>query len=79
MDWTFWLAGGVIVVLVIVTQVFLHESRWSRRPRDEEPIDGDDRYGVRHDGGVRHDDDARHDDDVPRDRDDDGDPHDGSP
>ncbi len=41
MDWTFWVAGIVIVGLVIVTQVFLHESRWSRRPRDEESIDAD--------------------------------------
>ncbi|GAA1058277.1 hypothetical protein GCM10017608_06790 [Agromyces luteolus] len=42
MDWTFWVAGVVIVGLVIVTQVFLHESRWSRRPREEEPpIDAD--------------------------------------
>ncbi|GAA1060533.1 hypothetical protein [Agromyces bracchium] len=41
MDWTFWVAGIVIVGLVIVTQVFFHESRWSRRPREEEPIDAD--------------------------------------
>ncbi|WP_438853653.1 hypothetical protein [Agromyces sp. M3QZ16-3] len=41
MDWTFWVAGVVIVGLVIVTQVFLHESRWSRRPREEEPFDAD--------------------------------------
>ncbi|GAA2034189.1 hypothetical protein GCM10009819_17930 [Agromyces tropicus] len=44
MDWTFWVGAIVIAVLVIVTQVFLHESRWSRRepedePRDEEPRD----------------------------------------
>jgi hypothetical protein len=36
MDWTFWLAGAVIVGLVIASQVFLHESRWSRRRRDED-------------------------------------------
>ena len=36
MDWTFWVGGIVIVVLVIVTQVFLHESRWSRRRRPDE-------------------------------------------
>ena len=35
MDWTFWVGGAVIVVALIVTQVFLHESRWSRRPRPE--------------------------------------------
>ncbi|MRX43516.1 hypothetical protein [Agromyces kandeliae] len=49
MDWTFWVAGIVIVGLVIVTQVFFHESRWSRRPRDEEQVDaeasGDDSPG----------------------------------
>lgn len=37
MDWTFWVAAVVIVGLLIATQVFLHESRWSRRPRPEEP------------------------------------------
>ncbi|MGR0218420.1 hypothetical protein [Agromyces sp. ZXT2-6] len=37
MDWTFWVGGIAIVVLVIVTQVFLHESRWSQRPRPAEP------------------------------------------
>ena len=37
MDWTFWVGAVVIVVLLIATQVFLHESRWSRRPRPEEP------------------------------------------
>ncbi|MFE5670657.1 hypothetical protein ACFQ58_03510 [Agromyces sp. NPDC056523] len=36
MDWTFWVGGAVIVVALIVTQVFLHESRWSRRPRPED-------------------------------------------
>ncbi|MCK8609715.1 hypothetical protein [Agromyces sp. C10] len=41
MDWTFWVGGAVIVVLVIVTQVFLHESRWSQRWRPEEPDDAD--------------------------------------
>ena len=35
MDWTFWVGGAVIVAALIVTQVFLHESRWSRRPRPE--------------------------------------------
>ena len=35
MDWTFWVGGAVIVAALIVTQVFLHESRWSRRPRGE--------------------------------------------
>ena len=39
MDWTFWVGGAVIVAALIVTQVFLHESRWSRRPRAEEPHD----------------------------------------
>ncbi|MGR2752595.1 hypothetical protein [Agromyces arachidis] len=37
MDWTFWVGAVVIVALVVVTQVFLHESRWSRRPREDEP------------------------------------------
>lgn len=37
MDWTFWVGGVVIVGLLVVTQVFLHESRWTRRPRPEEP------------------------------------------
>ncbi|WP_353826346.1 hypothetical protein [Agromyces sp. SYSU T0242] len=37
MDWTFWVGAIVIAVLVLVTQVFLHESRWSRRQRDDEP------------------------------------------
>jgi hypothetical protein len=37
MDWTFWVGGIVIVGLLVVTQVFLHESRWTRRPRPEEP------------------------------------------
>lgn len=37
MDWTFWVGAVVIVGLLIVTQVFLHENRWSRRPRPEEP------------------------------------------
>lgn len=37
MDWTFWVGGIVIVGLLVVTQVFLHESRWTRRPRSEEP------------------------------------------
>jgi hypothetical protein len=41
MDWTFWVGGAVIVAALIVTQVFLHESRWSRRPRPEEPEDAD--------------------------------------
>jgi hypothetical protein len=36
MDLTFWVGGIVIVALVIVTQVFLHESRWSQRPRLEQ-------------------------------------------
>lgn len=36
MDWTFWVGGIVIVGLLIVTQVFLHENRWSRRPRPEQ-------------------------------------------
>ena len=41
MDWTFWVGAVVIVALLVVTQVFLHENRWSRRPRPEEPeIDG---------------------------------------
>ncbi|WP_430647210.1 hypothetical protein [Agromyces sp. GXS1127] len=43
MDWTFWIAGIVIIVLVVVTQVFFHESRWSRRPREDEPFDDDGR------------------------------------
>ncbi|UIP59852.1 hypothetical protein [Agromyces marinus] len=33
MDWTFWVGGAVILILVIASQVFLHESRWSRRRR----------------------------------------------
>ena len=37
MDWTFWVGAVVIVGLLILTQVFLHENRWSRRPRAEEP------------------------------------------
>lgn len=37
MDWTFWVGGIVIVGLLVVTQVFLHERRWTRRPRPEEP------------------------------------------
>lgn len=37
MDWTFWVGAVVIVGLLIATQVFLHESRWSRRPRPEDP------------------------------------------
>lgn len=37
MDWTFWVGGVVILGLFIVTRVFLHESRWSQRPRPEEP------------------------------------------
>ena len=41
MDWTFWVGGAVIVVALIVTQVFLHESRWSRRPRGENEGDPD--------------------------------------
>ncbi|MEI5583690.1 MULTISPECIES: hypothetical protein [unclassified Agromyces] len=36
MDWTFWVGGIVIVVLVVVTQVLLHESRWSQRRRPDE-------------------------------------------
>lgn len=37
MDWTFWVGGAVILGLFIVTRVFLHERRWSQRPRPEEP------------------------------------------
>lgn len=37
MDWTFWVGGVVILGLFIVTRVFLHERRWSQRPRPEEP------------------------------------------
>ena len=37
MDWTFWVGGVVIAGLLIATQVFLHESRWSRRPRPDDP------------------------------------------
>ncbi|HEU4756300.1 MAG TPA: hypothetical protein VFS72_06530 [Agromyces sp.] len=36
MDWTFWVGAVVIVGLLIATQVFLHESRWSRRHRPED-------------------------------------------
>jgi hypothetical protein len=41
MDWTFWVGGAVIVAALIVTQVFLHESRWSRRPRAGDEHDAD--------------------------------------
>ena len=37
MDWTFWVGAVVIVGLLIASRVFLNESRWSRRPRPEEP------------------------------------------
>lgn len=37
MDWTFWVGGAVILGLFIVTRVFLHERRWSQRPRPDEP------------------------------------------
>jgi hypothetical protein len=37
MDWTFWVGAVVIVGLLIASRVFLHESRWSRRPRPGEP------------------------------------------
>lgn len=42
MDWTFWVGAVVIVGLLIATQVFLHENRWSRRPRPQEPDEGPD-------------------------------------
>lgn len=44
MDWTFWVGGAVILGLFIVTRVFLHESRWSQRPRPEEPDEPDEPY-----------------------------------
>ena len=39
MDWTFWVGGAVILGLFIVTRVFLHERRWSQRPRPDEPYE----------------------------------------
>lgn len=46
MDWTFWVGGAVIVIAIVVTQVFLRESRWSKRP------DHDDQAGNGSPGGA---------------------------
>ncbi|WP_353814586.1 hypothetical protein [Agromyces sp. SYSU T00266] len=62
MDWTFWVAGIVIVGLVVVTQVFLHESRWSRRPREEERPTDADRDAGSESGGSDADVESRRDD-----------------
>ena len=40
MDWTFWVTGAVIVIAVILTQVFLRESRWSKPPGPEDQAGG---------------------------------------
>jgi hypothetical protein len=39
MDWTFWVGGAVILGLFVVSRVFLHERRWSQRPRPEDDRD----------------------------------------